>query len=86
MRRTVLTMALLAFVISCKDSKSETPQDQDLIVKGDNVIVPKAILSSERLKPKQFPNRNIVTVLFLPVQFRLFPIIMQKLQVLFREG
>ena len=39
MRRTVLAMALLVFVISCKDSKSEAPQDQDLIIKGDNVIV-----------------------------------------------
>lgn len=42
MRRTVLAMALLVFVISCKDSKSEAPQDQDLIVKGDNVIVPES--------------------------------------------
>lgn len=30
------------FVISCKDSKSEAPQDQDLIIKGDNVIVPES--------------------------------------------
>ncbi|MCT4221089.1 efflux RND transporter periplasmic adaptor subunit [Elizabethkingia anophelis] len=42
MRRTVLAMALLVFVISCKDSKSEAPQDQDLIIKGDNVIVPES--------------------------------------------
>lgn len=42
MRRTVLAMALLVFVISCKDSKSDAPQDQDLIIKGDNVIVPES--------------------------------------------
>lgn len=43
MRRTVLSMALLVFVISCKDSKSEASyHDRDLIIKGDNVIVPES--------------------------------------------
>ncbi|UKB80506.1 efflux RND transporter periplasmic adaptor subunit [Chryseobacterium sp. MEBOG07] len=40
MRKTVLTMVLLTFVASCKNSKSETPQDQDLQIKGDQVTVP----------------------------------------------
>jgi cobalt-zinc-cadmium efflux system membrane fusion protein len=40
MRKTVLTMVLLTFVTSCKNSKSETPQDQDLQIKGDQVTVP----------------------------------------------
>ena len=33
-------MVLLTFVTSCKNSKSETPQDQDLQIKGDQVTVP----------------------------------------------
>jgi cobalt-zinc-cadmium efflux system membrane fusion protein len=40
MRKTVLTMVLLTFVTSCKNSKSETPQDQDLQINGDQVTVP----------------------------------------------
>lgn len=40
MRKTVLTIVLLTFVTSCKSPKSETSQDQDLLVKGDNVIIP----------------------------------------------
>lgn len=40
MRKTVLTIVLLTLVISCKSPKSETSQDQDLLIKGDNVIVP----------------------------------------------
>lgn len=33
-------MVLLAWVTSCKNPKNEGPQDQDLLIKGDNVIVP----------------------------------------------
>ncbi|AZA80576.1 efflux RND transporter periplasmic adaptor subunit [Chryseobacterium lactis] len=40
MRKTVLTMILLALVTSCKNSKNETPQDHDLLIKGNDVIVP----------------------------------------------
>jgi cobalt-zinc-cadmium efflux system membrane fusion protein len=35
MRKTVLTIVLLTLVISCKNPKSETSQDQDLLVKGE---------------------------------------------------
>jgi len=40
MRKTVLTMVFLTLIISCKNSKSEAPQDQDLLIKNDQVTVP----------------------------------------------
>ena len=40
MRKTVLTMVLLTIVTSCKNSKSEAPQDQDLLIKNDHVTIP----------------------------------------------
>ncbi|WP_079243065.1 efflux RND transporter periplasmic adaptor subunit [Chryseobacterium indologenes] len=40
MRKTVLTMVFLALITSCKNSKSETLQDQDLLIKNDQVTVP----------------------------------------------
>ncbi|CAH0280405.1 efflux RND transporter periplasmic adaptor subunit [Chryseobacterium sp. Bi04] len=40
MKNTVLSILLLAFIISCKDSKRENPQSQDLQLKGDHVIIP----------------------------------------------
>lgn len=40
MRKTVLTMVFLTLIISCENSKSEAPQDQDLLIKNDQVTVP----------------------------------------------
>ncbi|PTT40940.1 efflux RND transporter periplasmic adaptor subunit [Chryseobacterium sp. HMWF028] len=40
MRKTVLTMVFLTLITSCKNSKSEAPQDQDLLIKNDQVTVP----------------------------------------------
>ncbi|WP_213280543.1 efflux RND transporter periplasmic adaptor subunit [Chryseobacterium indologenes] len=40
MRKTVLTIVFLTLVTSCKNPKSETPQDQDLRIKNDHVTVP----------------------------------------------
>ncbi|MDR6547552.1 cobalt-zinc-cadmium efflux system membrane fusion protein [Chryseobacterium rhizosphaerae] len=40
MKNTVLSILLLAFITSCKDPKSETPQSQDLQIKGDHVMIP----------------------------------------------
>ncbi|MBV8327844.1 efflux RND transporter periplasmic adaptor subunit [Chryseobacterium sp.] len=42
MRKTVLTIVLLALLTSCKDSKSEAPQDNDFVVKGNNVMIPES--------------------------------------------
>ncbi len=39
MRKIVFTIVLLTFITSCKNSKSEDSQDQDLLVNGENVIV-----------------------------------------------
>ncbi|MDR6369422.1 cobalt-zinc-cadmium efflux system membrane fusion protein [Chryseobacterium bernardetii] len=40
MRKTVLTMVFLTLITSCKNSKSEVPQDQDLLIKNGQVTVP----------------------------------------------
>ncbi|WET51759.1 efflux RND transporter periplasmic adaptor subunit [Chryseobacterium indologenes] len=39
MRKAVFTIVLLTFITSCKNPKSEDSQNQDLLVKGEHVIV-----------------------------------------------
>jgi hypothetical protein len=85
MRKTVLTIVLLTLVISCKNPKSETSQDQDLLIKETTSSFRKTTLFSKKSKPKRLPNRNTVMALFLPEQSRQSPIIMQKLPVRFQE-
>ncbi|ROI01649.1 efflux RND transporter periplasmic adaptor subunit [Chryseobacterium sp. G0240] len=50
MKKVILTISLLAFIISCKKSKSETIRDQDLYIQGGHVIIPESNPVSNKIK------------------------------------